>query len=153
MGYGGYQRSGGGSAWLDRAESLKLLATVPVGRLIFTMNALPAVRLMYFVVADGLIVMRTAAGSTAARKGGGTIVTFEVDELDAGTCSGWSVTVTGRAALVSDRVQAAQYRQLPLMSWAAEPRDQFMTITTDLAEGRRVGGPSVFTDSGCRTGG
>jgi uncharacterized protein len=154
MGDGRYQRAGSGPAWLDRAESLKLLATVPVGRLIFTVNALPAVRLMNFVVADGLIVMRTSAGSTAARKGGGTIVTFEVDELDAATCSGWSVTVTGRAALVSDRAQAAQYRQLPLMSWAAGPRDQFMTITTDLAEGRRVGGPSVSTgDGGGRTGG
>jgi uncharacterized protein len=141
---------GGKSAWLDRAEALKLLATVPVGRLIFTVNALPAVRLMNFVVADGLIVMRIAASSTAVRKAGGTIVTFEVDELDAGTCSGWSVTVIGRAALVSDHAQAARYRQLALVPWAAAPPDQFMTITTDLAEGRRVDGPSVITSDGDR---
>ena len=40
-------------ARLGRAESLRLLATVPVGRLIFTINALPAVRLMNFVLATG----------------------------------------------------------------------------------------------------
>jgi hypothetical protein len=28
--------------WLDRAESLRLLASVPVGRLIFTVNVQPS---------------------------------------------------------------------------------------------------------------
>ena len=74
---------------------------------------LPAVRLMSFVLAGGLILMRTAAGSTAARKVDGMIVTFEADELDAAVCSGWAVTVTGRAALVTD--VAARYRRLPLV--------------------------------------
>ena len=52
---------------LDRAECLRLLAGVPVGRLIFTINALPVVRPMNFVLADGLIVLRTATGTTVAR--------------------------------------------------------------------------------------
>lgn len=93
---------------------------------------------MNFAVADGLIVMRTAADSTVARKLDGIIVTFEADELDAGTCSGWSVTVTGRTALVTDPGEAARYRQVPLIPWAGESRDRFVTITMDLAEGRRV---------------
>jgi len=53
---------GGEFARLGRAESLRLLATVPVGRLIFTIGALPAVRLMNFVLTDGLILMRTRRG-------------------------------------------------------------------------------------------
>jgi hypothetical protein len=53
---------------LDRAESLRLLSRVPAGRLIFTMDALPAVRLVNFAVASEVIVIRTAAGSTIARK-------------------------------------------------------------------------------------
>jgi hypothetical protein len=36
--------AGGEFARLSRAESLRLLAAVPVGRLIFTVNALPASR-------------------------------------------------------------------------------------------------------------
>ena len=129
---------GGEFARLGRAESLGLLATVPVGRLIFTVGALPAVRLMNFVLTDGLILMRTAADSTVARRVDGVIVAFEADELDAPACSGLSVTVTGRAALVTDPDAAARYRQLPLVPWAAGMRDQFVTITTELAEGRRV---------------
>ena len=73
---------------LDRADSMSLLSSVRVGRLIFTVNALPAVRLMNFAVADGLIVLRTAAGSTVDRKVHDTIVAFEADDLDAVTSPG-----------------------------------------------------------------
>jgi len=123
---------------LDRAESLRLLASVPVGRLIFTVDALPVVRPMNFAVADGLIVMRTAASTTAARKIHHTIVTFEADELDPATSSGWSVTVTGRATLITDPAAIARYQAMPLVPWAPGVRDQFVTITTELVEGLRV---------------
>lgn len=141
----------GDFARLGRAESLRLLATARVGRLIFTINALPAVRLMNFVLADRLILMRTAGDSTAARKVDGMIVTFEADEVDVAACSGWSVAVTGRAALVTDPNMAARYRRLPLVPWAAGVHDQFVTITTDLAEGRRLSRPSAI--AGGRAGG
>jgi nitroimidazol reductase NimA-like FMN-containing flavoprotein (pyridoxamine 5'-phosphate oxidase superfamily) len=123
---------------LDRAESLRLLAGVPVGRLIFTINALPAVRPMNFALADGLIVMRTAASTTVARKIHDTIVTFEADEFDPATSSGWSVTVTGRAALVTDPAAIARCQAVPLVPWAPGVRDQFVTVTTELVEGLRV---------------
>jgi len=128
---------------LDRAESLRLLASVPVGRLIFTVNALPTVRVMNFALVDGLIVMRTADDSTLARKVHDTIVAFEADELDSATCSGWSVAVIGRAALVADPETAARYRTVPLVAWAPGPRDTFLTITTELTEGRRIRRASV----------
>jgi len=131
QGYGEFLR-------LDRAESLRLLGTAQVGRLIFTVNALPAVRLMNFAVADGLIVVRTAAGTTVARKVDDAIVAFEADDLDVATSSGWSVVVTGRATRVSDPDLIARYRNVPLMPWAAGERDQFLTITMEMLEGRRV---------------
>jgi nitroimidazol reductase NimA-like FMN-containing flavoprotein (pyridoxamine 5'-phosphate oxidase superfamily) len=138
MNEAGCEGEAGEFTWLDRAESLRLLASVPVGRLIFTVNALPTVRLMNFALVDGLIVMRTADDSTVARKVRDTVVAFEADELDNATCSGWSVTVIGRAALVADPETAARYRAVPLVPWAAGPRDTFLTITTEMAEGRRV---------------
>ena len=104
----------GGLTRLDRSESLRLLASVPVGRLIFTVNALPAVRPMNFALADGLIVIRTAASTTVAHRIHGTIVAFEADELDPATSSGWSVTVTGRGALITDPEAIARYRAVPL---------------------------------------
>ena len=101
---------------LDRTESFRLLAGVPVGRLIFTSNALPAVRPMNFTLVDGLIVLRTAAAAVA-RKVHDMIVAFQADHLDPATCSGWSVTVTGRAALVTDPSTIACYQGVPLVPW------------------------------------
>lgn len=123
---------------LDRAESIRLLATTNVGRLIFTVNALPAVRLMNFAVVGGLIVLRTAADTTVARKVDDVIVAFEADDLDAATSSGWSVVVTGRATRVTDPDLVARYRKVPLVPWAPGERDQYLTITTEVVEGRRV---------------
>jgi len=133
---------------LDRADSMSLLSSVRVGRLIFTVNALPAVRLMNFAVADGLIVLRTAAGSTVDRKVHDTIVAFEADDLDAVTSPGWSVVVTGRAARVTDPELIARYRKVPLVPWAPGERDQFVTITTEVVEGRRVSRAAGSTDTG-----
>jgi hypothetical protein len=82
--------------------------------------------------------MRTAASTTVARKIHDTIVTFEADELDPATSSGWSVTVTGRGALITDPAAIARYRAVPLVPWAPGVRDQFVTITTELVEGLRV---------------
>ena len=123
---------------LGRGESLLLLAGVPVGRLIFTVNALPVVRPMNLALVDGLIVLRTAADTTVARKVNDVIVAFEADQLDPATSSGWSVTVTGRAALVADPGAIARYQAVPLVPWAPGVRDQFVTITTELVEGLRV---------------
>jgi hypothetical protein len=74
------------------------------------------------------------------------VVAFQADELDAAACSGWPVTVTGRAALVADLDVAARYRKVPLMPWAPGIRDQFVTISAELADGLRVGRPRVAVD-------
>jgi len=124
---------------LDRAECLRLLATVPVGRLIFTVNALPVVRPMNFLLDDEQVVVRTAAGTVAARKAAGSIVAFEADQLDPATASGWSVTVTGPAQLITDPAAIIRFSSLPLVPWAPGPRDQFLTISTELVEGQKVG--------------
>ena len=140
---------------LERAESLRILGTVQVGRLIFTVNALPAVRLMNFAVVDGLIVLRTAADTAMARKVDDVIVAFEADEVDAATSSGWSVVVTGRATVVSNPDLIARYQSVPLMPWAPGERDQFLTITIEMLEGRRVSRPgraALSPRRGSRTG-
>ncbi|MBO0824745.1 MAG: pyridoxamine 5'-phosphate oxidase family protein [Actinobacteria bacterium] len=123
---------------LDRAECLRLLATVPVGRLIFTVGALPTVRMMNFVMTGEVIVLRTAADTTTARKAAGSVVAFEADQVDLAARSGWSVTVTGWAMLVTDPQAITSYSALPLVPWAPGERDQFVTIKTEVVYGRRV---------------
>jgi uncharacterized protein len=148
MGQAGGAGAHGEFIRLDRAESMRLLPSVRVGRLIFTVNALPAVRLMNFAVVGERIVLRTAAGTTVARKAHDLIVAFEADDLDAATSSGWSVVVTGRAARVTDPELIARYRKVPLVPWAPGERDQFVTITTEVVEGRRVSRAAGSTDPG-----
>jgi uncharacterized protein len=131
-----------------RAESMRLLASTQVGRLIFTVAALPAVPLMNFAVADGLIVLRTAADTTVAPKVHDPIVAFEADDLDAATSSVWSVVVTGHATRVTDPELTARYQAVPLVPWAPAERDQFVTITTEVVEGRRVSRAAGSTDPG-----
>lgn len=133
---------GGEFFLLDRGESLRLLATQRVGRLIFTVGALPAVRLMNFALDEGLIVLRTAANTTVARRVDGAVVAFEADVLDDATSSGWSVIVTGRAALVTDPALIRRYQRVALVPWALGDRDQYVTITIELVEGRRVRRPA-----------
>jgi hypothetical protein len=53
MGQAGGAGARGEFIRLDRADSMSLLASVRVGRLIFTVNALPTVRLMNFAVPTG----------------------------------------------------------------------------------------------------
>jgi hypothetical protein len=91
-----------------------------------------------FAVVDGLIVLRTTADSTVVRRVNGVIVAFEADVLDLAACSGWSVTVTGRAALVTDPETIVLYRAVLPVPWAPGTRDTFVTITTEFAEGRQV---------------
>ena len=62
--------------------------------------------------------------------------------------SGWSVVVTGRAARVTDPELIARYRKVPLVPWAPGERDQFVTITTEVVEGRRVSRAAGSTDPG-----
>lgn len=90
------------SEQLGEAECWRLLAGVPVGRLVFTEGALPVVHPVNFVVAGRDVIIRTAAGAKldAARRG--DVVAFEADEVDAAGRVGWSVLVVGHASVVRD---------------------------------------------------
>jgi hypothetical protein len=123
---------------LDRGQCLRQLSTIPVGRLIFTVDALPVVKMMNFLLVGDLIVLRMAPGTVAARKAAGSVVAFEADMVDAATGSGWSVTVTGWATLVTDAHLSTTYRSLPIMPWASADGDQFVTIKTDVLEGQQI---------------
>jgi hypothetical protein len=124
--------------WLGRNESLRLLATVQAGRLIFTLSAAPTVQPVNFVVLKEHILLRAAASSAVAPAIHDSVVALEADGLDPARRFGWSVTVTGRPALVMDPQAVSRFRAAPLAPREARPDDLFVTISADLAEGRRV---------------
>jgi uncharacterized protein len=82
---------------LSREQCLRLMATAPVGRIIYTRHAMPAVELVNFTIDAGDIVIRTAPGGKLLAAIRGAVVAFEADAYDAATRSGWSVTAIGHA--------------------------------------------------------
>jgi len=128
---------------LSRDECLALLASVPVGRLIYTQRALPAVELVNFALDHGDIVIRTDSGGKLAAATRGAVVAFEADQLDLDTRSGWSVTAIGPSSEVTDPEELARLRAIGLRPWAAGARDHFIRISPVMLNGRRLCTDSV----------
>jgi hypothetical protein len=131
---------------LTRPQSMELLGSVPVGRIVFTHHALPAIRPVNHLVADELIIVRAtdAAAISAAAEYRGTLVAYEADALDPVRRVGWSVIVIGTARQVTDPVVAARYRRL-LDPWIAGPTDDVISISTDMVHGYRLVPGDLFT--------
>jgi uncharacterized protein len=124
---------------LSSEECLALAGTVPIGRIVFTDRALPAVQPVNFVIDyDGSIIIRTTQGSKLAAATRNAIVAFEVDEFDAWFKAGWSVTMVGRAQAVRDPDEAARLAELPLHTCAPGTRDRFIRIRPEHINGRRI---------------
>jgi nitroimidazol reductase NimA-like FMN-containing flavoprotein (pyridoxamine 5'-phosphate oxidase superfamily) len=131
---------------LERPECLRLLAKVPVGRIVHTRQALPAVLPVNFTLdGDGAVLLRTSAASELARAVDGVVVAFEVDEVDAATHSGWSVVVTGPAMVVTDPAEHERLTRTGPRSWVPSPREVFVRIEPELVTGRElVAGRSLY---------
>jgi nitroimidazol reductase NimA-like FMN-containing flavoprotein (pyridoxamine 5'-phosphate oxidase superfamily) len=118
---------------------LRLLATVPFGRIIYTRQALPAVELVNFALEGGDIIIRTDRSGKLAAATRGAIVAFEADVVDADQRSGWSVTAIGPARAVADAADIARLQLIGLDSWAPGVREHFIRITPQLLNGRWLG--------------
>ncbi|MFD8013170.1 pyridoxamine 5'-phosphate oxidase family protein [Streptomyces sp. NPDC058955] len=123
-------------------EALRLLAGVPLGRIVFTEQALPAIRPVHHVLDGGDVVIRTNEGAALARRAReagtrGVVVAYEADEIDTGTRLGWSVVVTGYCRLVTDPEEAARYATV-LSPWLDRAPEQVVRIRPDLVTGVRL---------------
>lgn len=123
---------------LSRGESLKLLTSVPVGRIAFTDRALPAIQPVNFVVDGETIVFRTGAGSKLAAATREAIVAFQADAFDSEAQTGWSVMGVGRAYQVTDDAEIVRLCELPIRPWTPAARDHFVRIELATITGRRI---------------
>lgn len=124
---------------LDRLECLRLLAKVPVGRVVYTRQALPAVLPVNFSLdEDASVLLYTSAGSDLVQAIDGAVVAFEADEFDAATQSGWSVVVTGRAGVVTDPAEHERFSQAGPRSWMPVRDGVFVHIESELVTGREI---------------
>jgi len=122
---------------LTREDALWLMSRVPVGRVVYTAGGLPAVTPVNFALVDGAVIIRTVAGSRLATAIKDSVVAFQVDEIDAASHTGWSVTAIGPATEVRDRGELARLSGL-VHPWAEGQRNQVIRIRADLVTGRRL---------------
>ncbi|GAA3736688.1 nitroimidazol reductase NimA-like FMN-containing flavoprotein (pyridoxamine 5'-phosphate oxidase superfamily) [Spinactinospora alkalitolerans] len=134
---------------LERQECLWLLAAAPIGRIVFTDRALPAVQPVNFALHGADIIVRTSSGSKLARATRDAVVAFEVDDYDVCARTGWSVMVVGTGRAVTDPDEVAELERLPLRPWAPGPRSHFIRVETDIITGRRIPGRYVEPDGAC----
>ncbi|TLS42710.1 pyridoxamine 5'-phosphate oxidase family protein [Streptomyces montanus] len=131
---------------LDRQECLRLLTKVPVGRVVYTRQALPTVLPVNFSLdTDSSVLLCTSAASDLVRAIGGAVVAFEADEFNAVEQSGWSVIVTGRATVVTDPTEHARLTRTGPRPWAATHDGIFVRIEPEMVTGRQlVGGRTLY---------
>jgi len=124
-------------------EAVALLATVPVGRMVYSDRAMPSVVPVVFIF-DGVdIVIRTGRRSRLATLAPGNIVAFEVDDISMASRSGWTVVVTGRVELVDDPAEVERLSALRLQTWLPSPTDCYLRLRPELIAGRRIPQPAA----------
>ena len=120
---------------LSKTRALELLASVSLGRLVFTHHALPAIRpVNHLVRCESIIIRATEGAAITSASRNGTVVAYEADSNDPDTHLGWSVIVVGTARLLTDDDAAARYRLL-LQPWISGEMDDVITISTDMVTG------------------
>ena len=98
---------------LAHDEALRLLASVTLGRIAFTLNALPAILAVNHVVDQGDVIVRGHRGMDVVLKSAaGEVVAYSADVIDPQTYVGWSVALTGQAELVDDPAAIARYPRI-----------------------------------------
>jgi nitroimidazol reductase NimA-like FMN-containing flavoprotein (pyridoxamine 5'-phosphate oxidase superfamily) len=123
---------------LTHSECFALLATVPVGRVVYSDRAMPIIVPVNFSLVGSDVIVRTGRRSRLAMHAPGNVVAFEVDDIDMASRSGWSVVLTGVIRLVRDSDELGQLDDLSLPAWGATDFDSYLSLRPDVVSGRRI---------------
>jgi hypothetical protein len=126
--------------YLTEGEALRLAATVPVGRVVYSRYAMPAVHLVNFRLDGRDVVFKTRKGAKFAAAVADTVVAFEVDQVDEDSRTGWTVTLTGRSSPVTRPEEIARLNWLGIDPWVPD-REYYVRIRTGTVTGRRITPP------------
>lgn len=119
---------------LDQHECLQLMAGVPIGRLIFNEDGLPAVHPVSFVLEEQSVVFCTSDERKAKAAERNDIVGFQVDAFDINTYVGWTVTAIGHLSPVTDPAA----RRLPVRPWTSDHLTTYIRLSLEVTHGRRI---------------
>jgi nitroimidazol reductase NimA-like FMN-containing flavoprotein (pyridoxamine 5'-phosphate oxidase superfamily) len=132
----------GGLEILPFADCLRLLDSVPVGRVGFLSDGEIVILPVNHLTDGPDVIFRTGSGSKLSSVGSKTLIGFEADQYDARTCSGWSVVISGFTEVVESDAEIERFERLGLQSWggatAGDPH--WVRIRPTSVAGRRTPG-------------
>jgi nitroimidazol reductase NimA-like FMN-containing flavoprotein (pyridoxamine 5'-phosphate oxidase superfamily) len=122
-------------------QCLRLLGSVPVGRVGFFADGEMVILPVNHVVDGQDLVFRTARGSKLSAAEGQDLFCFEADHYDEHTRAGWSVVITGRAELVYEESEIQRLSRHDLHPWVtAADRPFWIRIRATSVSGRQAPG-------------
>ena len=121
-------------------ECYELLGTHEFGRIGVVSDNYPLILPVNYRLDGTTVVIRTHAG-TILQAAEHANVTFEVDEIDRSSRSGWSVLVRASAEEVGSEHRdelVARTQQTGLEPWAPGAKDHWIRLITHEITGRRI---------------
>ncbi|MBD9729883.1 pyridoxamine 5'-phosphate oxidase family protein [Streptomyces caniscabiei] len=115
------------------AEALWLIEGSSSGRLVYMRRDLPTVRPARHVWEYGRLVVRTPVPAAAVP----ATAAYHVDEIRAVHGTGWTVTASGPAEVITDPDEAAHYRRT-LSGWTHGPHDTLLRLHPRTVTGFRL---------------
>jgi transcriptional regulator with XRE-family HTH domain len=125
---------------LTTPECLLLLGSVPVGRVAFVINGPPVVLPVNFTLRGRSVVIQTAAMSPLAETArANRTVSFEADDIDEESQSGWSVLCQGPCRIVLEEDEREGDHNDLVHPWVGDDRRTIVGISPIEVTGRRIG--------------
>lgn len=121
-------------------DCYRLLATQQIGRLGVNAEHYPLIFPVNYALDQGVIVIRTNAGTKLAAADHAN-VTFEVDQIDERTRSGWSVLVRGLAEEVTSEHRTElieRTKATGVEPWAPGDRGHWLRLIPQDISGRWI---------------
>jgi uncharacterized protein len=122
---------------LNESECWELLDQTQVGRLAVDIAGQPDIFPINYLLDDGGIVFRSAAGTKLAGAVLNRFVAFEIDGYEPESRVAWSVVVKGQARAIEKMQELFDAEELPLYPWLATDKPNFVRIEPTVVTGRR----------------
>lgn len=120
---------------MSEPECWDRLSSVGLGRLVTSVDGIPEIFPVNFVVQDRTVLFRTAEGTKLVSSAINDDVLFEADDYDG--AGGWSVIVRGWTRVVRTDEDRAKAEAAALRPWTATTKDHFVRIRPSRVTGRR----------------
>lgn len=136
---------------LTARECHNLLATQQIGRLGVNAEHYPLIFVVNYGLDGDVVVIRTHPGTTLSNANHAN-VTFEVDQVDLSTRSGWSVMIRGLAEEVTEEHGAELFHRTlanAVQPWAPGDYGNWLRLIPHRITGRRITPghlPPTFSD-------